>query len=180
MAASSDDGRRLPEGVLVGHWTDPVGRTGCTVILAPAGAVGGVDVRGAAPSTLCTDTLRPGTLVERAHAILLTGGSAFGLDSRPGRRDALPRGALNRLRSSPRSGCRLWPARCSSISPNGDPNARPNREAGYAACGAVDRRPGGRSGRRRHRRDRREGRGPRPRSAPAASGSRPCAPISRR
>ena len=70
---------RLPDGFTVGHWTDEVGRTGCTVILARDGAVGGVDVRGAAPSTLSTETLRPGNLVERTHAVLLTGGSAFGL-----------------------------------------------------------------------------------------------------
>ena len=49
----------LPGGIEVGHWTDEVGRTGCTVNLVRDGAVGGVDVRGAASSTLCTDTLRP-------------------------------------------------------------------------------------------------------------------------
>ena len=72
-------GSELPAGVRVGHWTDPVGRTGCTVILAPDGAVAGVDVRGAAPATLGTDALRPGNLVDRVHGVLLTGGSAFGL-----------------------------------------------------------------------------------------------------
>src|ERR1700729_2108132 len=84
MAASADEGQRLPEGVLVGHWADPVGRTGCTVILAPAGPVAGVDVRGAAASTLSSDTLRPGTLVERAHATPLTGGRAVGPEGRDG------------------------------------------------------------------------------------------------
>src|SRR5262249_59115289 len=69
----------LPRGVSVGHWTDAKGRTGCTVILAPDGAVGGVDVRGAAPGTLGTDALHPCTLIERAHAVLLTGGGGVGL-----------------------------------------------------------------------------------------------------
>ena len=135
MAAAPDDGRRLPEGVLVGHWTDPVGRTGCTVILAPAGAVGGVDVRGAAPSTLCTDTLRPGTLVERAHAILLTGGSAFGLDAAAGVMRYLEERSIGYATASVRvpivAGAVLFDLG------NGDPNARPDREAGYAACGAA-------------------------------------------
>src|SRR2546423_15524606 len=74
----------LPEGVTVGHWTDAKGRTGCTVVLAPEGAVGGVDVRGGAPGTLGTDGLRPGTAVDRAHAVLLTGGSTFGLEAAAG------------------------------------------------------------------------------------------------
>ena len=74
----------LPSGVSAGHWTDAEGRTGCTVVLAPDGAVAGVDVRGGAPGTLGTDALRPGRLVERAHAVLLTGGSAFGLDAAGG------------------------------------------------------------------------------------------------
>ena len=67
-------------GILVGHWTDRRSATGCTVVLSPAGAVGGVDVRGAAPGTRETDLLRPGNLVEEVHAVLLTGGAAFGLD----------------------------------------------------------------------------------------------------
>ena len=63
-------------GIKVGHYTDLVNGTGCTVLLCPAeGAVGGVDVRGPAPATRETDLLRPGHLVERVNAILLTGGS---------------------------------------------------------------------------------------------------------
>src|ERR1700761_3944211 len=74
----------LPQGVLVGHWTDRAGKTGCTVVIAPEGGVGGVDVRGAAPSTLSTDALRPATLVDVVHGLLLTGGSAFGLEAASG------------------------------------------------------------------------------------------------
>ena len=71
-------------GVRVGHWTDLDAATGCTVVLCEQSAVAGVDVRGAAPATRETDVLRPGNLVGLAHAILLTGGSAFGLDAASG------------------------------------------------------------------------------------------------
>ncbi len=68
-------------GVRLGHWADKEAATGTTVLLFPEyGAIGGVEVRGAAPGTRETDLLRPGTLVERVHAIFLTGGSAFGLN----------------------------------------------------------------------------------------------------
>src|SRR5438094_5021697 len=71
-------------GIRVGHWTDLEAATGCTVVLCEQGAVAGVDVRGAAPATRETDLLRPGSLVGSAHAILLSGGSAFGLDAAGG------------------------------------------------------------------------------------------------
>lgn len=71
-------------GVFVGHATNKVQRTGCTVIVCPAGAVAGVSVRGAAPGTRETDLLRPGNLVEQVHAVLLAGGSAFGLAAADG------------------------------------------------------------------------------------------------
>jgi L-aminopeptidase/D-esterase-like protein len=68
-------------GVRVGHYTDLDNATGCTVILCEGGAVGGVDVRGSAPGTLGTDSLAPTALVERVHAVVLSGGSAFGLNT---------------------------------------------------------------------------------------------------
>ncbi|MBI3537862.1 MAG: P1 family peptidase [Chloroflexi bacterium] len=72
-------------GILVGHDTDLENATGCTVILCPPqGAIAGVDARGPAPATRETDLLRPAHLVERAHAIVLTGGSAFGLEAAAG------------------------------------------------------------------------------------------------
>lgn len=71
-------------GIRVGHWTDRRAATGCTVVLSTAGAVGGVDVRGAAPGTRETDLLRPGNLVDRVHAVVLSGGSAFGLAAADG------------------------------------------------------------------------------------------------
>ena len=72
------------QGIEVGHYTDLAQATGCTVVLCLAGAVGGVDVRGGAPGTRETDLLRPGNQVQQVHAILLTGGSAFGLAAADG------------------------------------------------------------------------------------------------
>ncbi len=71
-------------GIRVGHAQNDEARTGCTVILCEAGAVGGVDQRGGAPGTRETDSQRPMHRAERAHGILLTGGSAFGLDAAGG------------------------------------------------------------------------------------------------
>lgn len=71
-------------GVQVGHAQDLAAATGCTVVLTPQGAVCGVDQRGGAPGTRETDLLRPMHLVEKVHAVLLTGGSAFGLAAADG------------------------------------------------------------------------------------------------
>lgn len=71
-------------GIEVGHAQDHEALTGCTVILCRKGAVGGVDVRGSAPGTRETDLLNPINLVEKVHAIVLAGGSAFGLDAATG------------------------------------------------------------------------------------------------
>lgn len=72
------------EGIKIGHAQDRDGATGCTVILCEDGAIAGVDVRGGAPGTRETDLLDPMNLVEKIHAILLSGGSAFGLDAAAG------------------------------------------------------------------------------------------------
>jgi len=82
--ATPNDAITDVRGIRVGHWTDRASATGCTVILCPEGTVGGVDVRGAAPGTRETELLRPGNLVESVDAILLAGGSAFGLDAAGG------------------------------------------------------------------------------------------------
>jgi len=71
-------------GIKVGHLTLAQRPTGCTVILVEGGATAGVDVRGAAPATRETDLLKPGNIVQIAHAIVLSGGSAFGLDAAGG------------------------------------------------------------------------------------------------
>jgi L-aminopeptidase/D-esterase-like protein len=75
--------RTLP-GIRIGHASDFRGLTGCTVVLCEAGAVCGVDVRGSAAGTRELEPCRPGHIVERVHAVLLTGGSAFGLDAAAG------------------------------------------------------------------------------------------------
>jgi len=72
------------QGIKVGHYTDKEAATGCTVVLCEGGAVGGVDVRGSAPGTRETDLLHPLRLVQEVHAVLLTGGSAYGLDAATG------------------------------------------------------------------------------------------------
>ncbi|NLG68240.1 MAG: P1 family peptidase [Firmicutes bacterium] len=71
-------------GLFIGHWTDAEAATGCTVLLFPRGAAAGVDVRGSAPGTRETAVLTAGNLVDRIHAVLLTGGSAYGLDAASG------------------------------------------------------------------------------------------------
>src|SRR5262245_9015991 len=77
---SSGGGVTDVPGLKVGHVTRTERPTGCTVILAEAGAVAGVDVRGSAPGTIETDLLNPLNLVQQVHAVFLSGGSAFGLD----------------------------------------------------------------------------------------------------
>ncbi len=72
------------KGIAVGHTTHPKAGTGCTVILCSEGTVAGVDVRGSAPGTRETDLLNPVNAVQAVHAILLTGGSAFGLAAADG------------------------------------------------------------------------------------------------
>lgn len=72
------------QGILVGHHTDNRRPTGCTVVLCPQGAIAGVDVRGAAPGTRDTDALSPSNTVQEVHGVLLTGGSAYGLDAAGG------------------------------------------------------------------------------------------------
>ncbi len=84
MPESAAHGLTVVEGVKVGHHTLEERPTGCTVILTEGGAVGGVDVRGGAPGTRETDLLDPVNTVQEVHAVVLSGGSAFGLDSATG------------------------------------------------------------------------------------------------
>ena len=120
------------EGITVGHATDTAARTGCTVILCPSGATAGVDVRGAAPGTRETEALRSGRLVQKAHAVLLTGGSAFGLDAAGGvveyleaRNVGFPAGSVR---------VPIVPAAVIFDLSVGDAKVRPDREMGYQAC----------------------------------------------
>ena len=139
MTLSGYEAGKLPEGVSVGHWTDLTGQTGCTVILAPGGAVGGVDVRGGAPGTLGTDALHPGRVMQEAHAVLLTGGSAFGLAAATG----ILRYLEERGVGAP-FGTVTIPIVVGAVIFDlltGDARARPDAEAGYAACAAATRHP---------------------------------------
>ncbi|MDX6379422.1 MAG: hypothetical protein QOI57_446, partial [Rubrobacteraceae bacterium] len=124
-------------GVLVGHAADPVGLTGCTAILfdATAGAVVGVDVRGSSPGTRETDLLDPIGRVEETHAILLTGGSAFGLGATDGVVRFLEEKGVGyevRVARIP-----IVPAAVVFDLAIGDPTARPDASMGYEAAAAA-------------------------------------------
>lgn len=122
-------------GIRVGHATDLHGLTGCTVVLCEAGAVGGVDQRGGAPGTRETDLLRPLHLVQEVHAVLLAGGSAFGLAAAEG----VMRYLEERGVGFPTLEARvpIVPAAILYDLGLGDPHARPTAEMGYAACQAA-------------------------------------------
>jgi L-aminopeptidase/D-esterase-like protein len=122
-------------GIRVGHWTDPVGLTGCTVVLPPAGTVGSGAVRGGAPGTRETDLLKPGTLVEEVNAVVLTGGSAFGLAAADGVVRFLHERGVGF--ATPVANVPIVPAAVLFDLGVGDPNARPGPEQGYAACLAA-------------------------------------------
>lgn len=123
-------------GIRVGHVTDTEAMTGCTVVLCPPeGAVGGVDQRGGAPGTRETDLLRPMHLVERVHAVLLAGGSAFGLDAATGVVRWLEERSIGfdaRVARVP-----LVPAAILFDLDVGRSDVRPDAAMGYAACQAA-------------------------------------------
>lgn len=119
-------------GIKVGHATNREALTGCTVILAGEGAVAGVDVRGSAPGTRETDLLRPGNLVERVHAVLLAGGSAFGLAAADGVMAYLEEKGIGFDVGVAR--VPIVPAAVLFDLQAGDPRVRPDRAMGYQAC----------------------------------------------
>jgi L-aminopeptidase/D-esterase-like protein len=123
-------------GIRVGHATIDDGPTGCTVILAPdRGAVAGVDVRGAAPGTRETDLLRPECSVERVHAILLSGGSAYGLDAATGVMRFLESSGIGYAMRS--ALVPIVPAAVIYDLGLGDGRVRPDAALGEAACRAA-------------------------------------------
>ena len=122
-------------GLRVGHFTETRRPTGCTVILTPEGAVAGVDVRGAAPGTRETELLSPLNAVEKVHALMLAGGSAFGLDAA---------GGVMRWLDERGFGVQVGPARVPIVPAAilfdlwvGDARIRPDADSGYAACEAA-------------------------------------------
>lgn len=119
-------------GIKVGHAHDLEALTGCTVILCEGGAVGGVDQRGGAPGTRETDPLRPMHLVQKVHAILLAGGSAFGLDAASGVVRYLEERGVGfdvRVAKVP-----IVPAAILFDLGIGRADVRPDAKMGYAAC----------------------------------------------
>jgi L-aminopeptidase/D-esterase-like protein len=119
-------------GIEVGHFSDTRRPTGCSVVITRQGAVGGVAVRGAAPGTRETDLLEPGNTVSQVHAVLLSGGSAWGLDAA---------GGVMRWLDEQGIGLNVGPARVPIVPAAvlfdltlGDPTIRPDAQAGYAAC----------------------------------------------
>src|SRR5229473_2185252 len=121
------------DGIKVGQFTDARRPTGCTVILCERGAVAGVDVRGSAPGTRETDLLKPTNTVDKVNAIVLAGGSAFGLDSASGVMRYLEEhdsGYPTAAGKVP-----IVPAAILYDLTVGDGKIRPNAEAGYKACG---------------------------------------------
>lgn len=122
-------------GVLVGHWSDPVGRTGCTVVIFPEGAVASGEVRGGAPGTREWELLDPGRLVSHVDAVVLCGGSAFGLAAC----DGVVRWCEEHGRGFP-TGAGPVPIVVGAVLYDlgvGDPKARPGPDAGYAACATA-------------------------------------------
>ncbi len=136
-APSPDEKRSIADvaGIKVGHFTDSRRPTGCTVILAEEGAVAGVDVRGAAPGTRETDLLNPINTVQAVHAIMLSGGSAFGLDTATGAMRYLEERGIGFNVGVAR--VPIVPAAILFDLGVGDPKIRPDAEAGYKACKAA-------------------------------------------
>ncbi|MHB1356716.1 MAG: P1 family peptidase [Anaerolineae bacterium] len=124
-------------GISVGQYTDSDAHTGCTVVLTGRGAVGGVSVRGLAPGTRETDLLRPGNLVTQVQAVLLTGGSAYGLAAADGVMRYLEEQGLGYDTGSAR--VPIVPAAVLYDLGFGSAKIRPDAAAGYAACQAASR-----------------------------------------
>jgi len=120
------------EGLQVGHAQDMQAATGCSVVICAHGATAGVDVRGGAPGTRETDLLDPVNLVESVHAVVLAGGSAFGLDAAGGVMQYLEEKQIGFDVQVTRV-----PIVCSAVLFDltvGDPFVRPDRAMGYQAC----------------------------------------------
>ena len=122
-------------GIRVGHWTDPEGLTGCSVVLCPPGTIGSGEVRGGAPGTRETDLLRAGMLVQEVHAVLLTGGSAFGLAAADGVVRYLEERGIGFDAGVAR--VPIVPAAVLFDLGVGDARARPGPDQGYTACVAA-------------------------------------------
>ena len=122
-------------GIAAGHWTDVEAATGCTVILCGDSSVGGVAVRGGSPGTRETDLLDPIRRVDRVHAVLLSGGSAFGLAAATGVQRWLEERGIGF--ETPHGPVPIVPAAILFDLGVGRSDVRPDASAGYAACQAA-------------------------------------------
>jgi L-aminopeptidase/D-esterase-like protein len=127
-------------GIRVGHCTLAERPTGCTVVLCEAGAVAGVDVRGAAPGTRETDLLNPVNSVQQVHAIVLAGGSAFGLDAASGVMGYLDERQIG-FKAGPINVPIVPAAVLFDLDVGGRPEVRPTAECGYRAAQAATAEP---------------------------------------
>lgn len=122
-------------GVAVGHWTDPVARTGCTAIILPEGTVGSGEVRGGGPASREFALLDPLRKVTHVDAVVLTGGSAFGLAAADGVVAHLE--SIGRGHPTPAARVPIVPALAVYDLLVGDASVRPDRAAGLAAAQAA-------------------------------------------
>lgn len=125
----------LPPGFRAGHWTDPDGMTGCTVVLCPDRTVGGCDVRGSSPSSRELALLESERSMQEVHAVLLTGGSAFGLAAADGVMRFLEEHGTGYR--TPWARVPIVPAAVIYDLNTGSSAVRPTAESGYAACSAA-------------------------------------------
>lgn len=126
---------QLIPGLALGHYTDERAKTGCTVLVCERGAAVGVDIRGSASGTREIDACRPGHLVEKVHAIVIAGGSAFGLASADGVMEYLEQRHVGLD-----VGVTQVPIVAAAILYDlsvGSPWVRPDRQAGYSACASA-------------------------------------------
>jgi L-aminopeptidase/D-esterase-like protein len=130
---SSAGGLTDVEGLKVGHFTDERRPTGCTVVLCEAGAVAGVDVRGGAPGTRDTDLLNPVNTVQQIYGLILSGGSAFGLDTASGVMRYLDEKGIG-FPIGETIHVPIVPAAILYDLEIGDAKIRPTAESGYQAC----------------------------------------------
>ena len=120
------------EGLKIGTCEDVAALTGCTVILVEDGAVCGVDVRGSAPGTRETDLLSPLNMIQQVQAVLLTGGSAFGLDAAGGVMQYLEERGIGH--PTGKTVVPIVPAAVLFDLNVGDYRVRPDGDMGYQAC----------------------------------------------
>jgi L-aminopeptidase/D-esterase-like protein len=121
-----------PDGFAFGHWTDPEARTGCTVVLAPTGSRGGVDIRGGGTGTRELEGLATPANAEGPSAVLFTGGSAYGLAAADGVMRWLEQRGIGR--PTPGGVVPLVPAAVVFDLAEGRPSVRPGPDQGFDAC----------------------------------------------